>query len=138
MEEVSWRVGARVLSSPGTAAEAALAEAVEAVYGVTGGASDALVDWFTRAEEAYFSRAAFEVGHGSISLEPLIWDEDPAAPGPPVYLRDRMSAETRADYAAGLERLKAEFEKMAVPNREAAARTCAAIDGTVGDIAALA
>lgn len=137
-EEVSWRVGARVLSSPQTAPHAALAEAVEAVYGVAGGAGDSLVDWFTRAEDAYFSRAAFAIGHGSISLEPLIWGENPAAPGPPVYLRNRMSAEARADYAAALERLKAEFETMAIPNREAAARTCTAIAGTLGDIAALA
>lgn len=138
VEEVSWRVGARVLSSPGTAPEAALAQAVEAVYGVAGGASDSLVDWFARAEEAYFSRADFEIGRGSLSLEPLIWQDDPAAPGPPVYLQDRMSAEARADYAAALEQLSAEFEKMAIPNREAAARTCAAIAGTLGDIAALA
>jgi len=137
-EEVSWRVGARVLSSPGTAPEAALAQAVEAVYGVAGGARDALADWFARAEDAYFSRADFEVGHGSLSLEPLIWGENPAAPGPPVYLQDRMSAEARAEYAAALERLKAEFETMAIPNREAAARTCTAIAGTLGDIAALA
>jgi hypothetical protein len=137
-EEVSWRVGARVLSSPGTTPEAALAQAVEAVYGVAGGARDALADWFARAEDAYFSRAAFEIGHGSLSLEPLIWGENPAAPGPPVYLQDRMSAEARAEYAAALERLKAEFETMAIPDRDAAARTCTAIDGTLGDIAALA
>jgi hypothetical protein len=127
-----------VLSSPGTAPEIALAQAVEAVYGVAGSASDALADWFARAEEAYFSRADFEIGHGSLSLEPLIWQDDPAAPGPPVYLKDRMSAEARADYARALERLKAEFETMTIPNREAAARTCTAIAGTLGDIAALA
>jgi hypothetical protein len=138
VEEVSWRVGARVLSSPQTAPEAALAGAVQAVYGVTGSAREALVDWFARAEEAYFSRASFEIGHGSISLEPLIWDEDPAAPGPPVYLRDRMSAEARADYARALKRLDAEFEKIEIPNREAAARTRTAIAGTLEDIAALA
>ena len=134
VEEVSWRAGAKILSSPLTAPEVALAEAVENVYGVTGSARDSLADWFARGEEAYFSRAEFEVGNGSLSLEPLIWKENPSAVGPAVYLRDRMSARVRTDYAQELERLKSELVKMEIPNREAADKTLAAIDGTLRDI----
>lgn len=137
VEEVSWRTGARILSAPLTPAEAALREAVEAVYGTTGSSSEALAGWFARGEEAYFSRAKFQAGSGSLSLEPLIWAENPAAPGPAVYLRDRIPADMRAEYARELERLKAELGGMAIPNREAAARTLACMDGTLRDIAAL-
>jgi hypothetical protein len=136
-EEVSWRTGARILSSPGTPPEAALGEAVEAVYGVTGSARAAMLEWFARAEAAYFSRSSFEVGHGSLSLEPLIWKEDPAASGPPIYLRDRMTAAGRAEYGQELESLKQELEALNVPNREAASRTVACIEGTLREIAAL-
>ncbi len=137
VEEVSWRTGARILSAPLTPPEAALGEAVEAVYGVTGSSREALAEWFARGEDAYFSRSSFEVGSGSLSLEPLIWSENPAAPGPPIYLRDRLSPEARADYARDLERLKAELLGMAVPNRQAVVRTFTCIDGTLRDVAAL-
>jgi len=136
-EEVSWRAGARVLFSPLTSPEAALEEAVGALYGVAGEARSALADWYARGEEAYFSRAEFAVGSGPLSLEPLIWEDDPAAAGPPVYLRDRMSADTRDEYASELERLKAELAKMAIPNAEAKRRTLASMDGALADIAAL-
>jgi hypothetical protein len=155
VEEVSWRTGARMLTSPpalpgagrepalplgrGTVADAtpdvALREAVAAVYGVTGGACEALADWFARGEEAYFSRSDFQVGHGSLSLEPLIWRENPAASGPAVYLRDRLSAEARAAYAGDLRRLKEELSEIDIPNGEAVAKTRAAIDGTLREIA---
>src|SRR5205823_2720853 len=103
VEGVSWRAGARILSRPATAPEAALQEAVEAVYSVTGSAAQALTDWFARGEAAYFSRATFEVGSGSLSLEPLVWKENPAASGPAVYLRDRLSDAARGDYARDLQ-----------------------------------
>jgi hypothetical protein len=138
VEEVSWRTGARILSAPLTPPETALAEAVEAVYGVTGAAREALADWFTRGENAYFSRARFEPGSGSLSLEPLIWREDPAAPGPAVYLRERLSAGARAEYAVELEGLKQELMGMEIPNEGARARTLACIDGTLRDVAELA
>jgi len=137
VEEVSWRTGARVLSAPETGAEDALREAVAAVYGTSGSATEQLVEWFARGEEAYFSRSSFQVGSGSLSLEPLIWEEDPAAPGPAVYLRDRMAPTARAEYAAELERLKEELDGIDIPDREAARRTSGAIDGTLRDIAAL-
>jgi hypothetical protein len=137
VEEVSWRTGARILSSPHTAPEAAHREAVSAVYGVTGSALDALTDWFRRGEEAYFSRADFQLGNGSLSLEPLVWRDNPAAPGPPVYLRDRMSAPVRAEYARVLERLKGELPAIGIPDRKLVDRTLAGIDGTLRDIAAL-
>jgi hypothetical protein len=136
-EEVSWRTGARILSSPLMPPEAALTEAVSAVYGVEGSAAVALADWYARAEAAYFSRARFEVGDGSLSLEPLIWQENPASPGPPVYLRDRMSAAARSEYARELEQLKGELLAMAIPNAEAVVRTAAGIEGTLRDIAFL-
>jgi hypothetical protein len=138
VEEVSWRTGARILSAPQTPPETALGEALTSVYGVKGAARDALADWFARAEAAYFSRTSFVVGHGSLSLEPLIWSENPAAPGPPVYLRDRMSPDTRVGYARELERLKVELTAMPLPDIEARNRTAASIDGTLRDIAALA
>jgi hypothetical protein len=136
-EEVSWRTGARILSSPLTSPETALAEAVSAVYGVEGSARASLADWYARAEAAYFSRARFAVGDGSLSLEPLIWKDDPAAPGPPVYLRDRMSAAARAACAQDLTQLKAELLAMSVPNADAVASTAACIEGTLKDIRSL-
>jgi hypothetical protein len=137
-DEVSWRVGARILSAPQTAPEAALREAVEAVYGVTGTAAQALADWYARAEEAYFSRTTYQVGRGPLSLEPLVWKENPAAPGPPVYLSERMTAEQRTEYARELERLKAELAAMDIPNDATKAKTLACIDGALRDLAALA
>jgi hypothetical protein len=136
-EEVSWRVGAHILSAPQNAPETALQEAVEAVYGVTGATAQALADWYARAEDAYFSRTTFQVGQGPLSLEPLVWKENPAAAGPAIYLRDRMTAEQRADYARTLEGLKAELAPMDLPNAEAKAKTLAGIDGTLRDIATL-
>jgi hypothetical protein len=137
-EEVSWRSGAKILSSPATAPEAALSEAVGAVYHVSGQALADLVEWFIRAEEAYFSRSSFENGRGPLSLEPLIWAENPAAAGPAIYLRDRMSAEARAAYARELAQLQAELGKMALARSEVGAKTLKAIDGALQDIAALA
>lgn len=137
-EEVSWRTGARVLSATRTSPEEALREAVGAVYRVGGAARDHLAEWFTRAEDAYFSRSNFQVGDGSLSLEPLIWQKDPAAPGPPVYLRDRMSASVRAEYAAELSALRTEFEGMDLPAPDVKARTLKSIDGTLADIHSLA
>ena len=84
VEGVSWRAGARILSRPATAPEAALQEAVEAVYSVTGSAAQALTDWFARGEAAYFSRATFEVEffgrHGfreidGIPVDHAVYDE---------------------------------------------------------------
>jgi len=137
VEEVSWRTAAGILSSPRTALTAALREAVEAVYDVTGQAAHDLADWFARGENAYFSRAQFKVGHGSFSLEPLVWRENPAVPGPPVYLRDRMSAEARREYARELEGLKMELAAMEIPNEEAVDKTVKAMEGTLRDIAEL-
>jgi hypothetical protein len=138
VEEVSWRTGARILASPTTEPDGALREAVAAVYGVEGQAAEALADWFARGEEAYFGRSNFKVGSGSLSLEPLIWKENPAAAGPPVYLRDRMSPQARAEYARELERLKSELSAMKVPNAQAVRNTLRCIDGTLRDIAGLA
>lgn len=138
VEEVSWRTGAKILISPTTAPETALTEAIAAVYETAGDRLADLVDWFSRGEKAYFSRSSFEDGRGSLSLEPLIWAENPAAAGPAIYLRDRMSAEVRADYARELEQLKTELVKMEIPNREAMNKTLRAIDGTLQDITALA
>jgi hypothetical protein len=137
-EEVSWRTAARVLAAPSTAPEVALAEAVGAVYGVAGSAREALADWFARGEAAYFARADFVLGRGSLSLEPLVWSENPAAAGPAIYLRDRMSPAARAEYARDLERLRNELTAIDVPRREVVEKTLASIDGTLGDIAVLA
>ncbi len=137
VEAVSWRAGARLLSAPLTSPETALAAAVAAVYGVIGADRADLADWFARAEAAYFSRAAFEIGSGSLSLEPLIWTEDPAASGPPIYLRDRLSPEARREYAGDLEQLAREFATFSVPNREAMDKTLACLQGTLLDLSRL-
>ncbi|MBN2288753.1 MAG: hypothetical protein JXQ83_05425 [Candidatus Glassbacteria bacterium] len=137
VEEVSWRTGAAVLSEPGTGPEEALRRAAGAVYGVSGESLDSLAGLLARGEEAYFSRVGFRPGHGSISLEPLIWKENPAAPGPPVYL-EVMTAGARQDYARELRELKARLEEIDIPDRRAAVDTARCIDGTLRDIAALA
>jgi hypothetical protein len=134
VEEVSWRVGARILASPETTPEESLREAVEAVYRVSGPARDSLADWFARGEDAYFSRSDFKLGMDSLSLEPLIWNENHAASGPAVYLSKRMSRQGRADYAHELESLKAELAAMKTPRRDAVRKTARAIDGTLKDI----
>jgi hypothetical protein len=135
VEEVSWRVGARILKEPTATPEAALSAAVEAVYGVTGVDRETLVEWFIRGEEAYFSRTEFVVGSGPLSLEPLIWRENPSAPGPPVYL-NRLSASALRDYERELARLRNEFGQVRIPNADAARKTLAAIEGTLKDVAA--
>lgn len=137
VEEVSWRTGARILSAPDTLPAAALAAAIAAVYGVSGSVQEQLTAWYIRGEEAYFTRANFVLGNGPLSLEPLIWQEDPAAAGPPIYLRDRMTAAQRADYAADLRQLRAAFLALDIPRRDQAERTIGAIDGALREIAAL-
>jgi hypothetical protein len=137
VEEVSWRAGAKILSSPETAPETALSQAIAAVYDVAGTALADLTDWFIRGEQAYFARSSFENGRGPLSLEPLIWTQNPAAAGPPIYLRDRMPPEARADYARELEQLQTELVRMKIPRREAVAKTTTAISGALQDIAAL-
>jgi hypothetical protein len=118
--------------------EQSLSAALGVVYDATGATLDALCDWFARGEDAYFSRASFQAGDGPISLEPLWWDDDPAAEGPPIYLRDRLTPAARAEYASDLRELKAELEGMALPNQTAKHRTLKCIDGTLKDLAALA
>jgi hypothetical protein len=137
VEEVSWRTGARILSSPSTPPETALVEAVNSVYSVTGQALLNLADWFSRGERAYFSRVEFKPGDGSISLEPLIWNENPAAPGPPVYIQRRMETKLRREYAGELARLKMELTEIDIPNREAAEKTARCLEGTLADLSIL-
>ena len=137
VEEVSWRTGARILQAPATRPEEALSEAVAAVYGVSGQNLADLSDWFARGEKAYFSRADFKVGQGSISLEPLIWDENPSAPGPPVYLSKRLTAQGRQEYAAELRKLKEELPRIQIPDQALAGITLRCIEGTLDDIAAV-
>lgn len=137
VEEVSWRTGAALLVNPQLAPEAALEHALNAVYGVTGADSAALADWFARGEDAYFTRTTYQVGAGPLSLEPLIWRENPAAAGPPIYLRDRMTTEQRAGYATELRRLQSELKTFTIPNEAAQRKTVAAIEGALHDLAVL-
>ena len=137
VEEVSWRTGAAILAAPTTSPEAALLQAVQAVYGVTGQDQKALAEWFTCGEEAYFSRSSFQVGSGPLSLEPLIWQENPAAAGPPIYLRDRMIAQARVDYANDLRTLQADLRPLNIPQQVVKEKTIAAIDGALRDLAHL-
>lgn len=133
VEELSWRVGARILKNPDISPEDSLYEAVKAVYGLGESDSKKLTEWFIRAENAYFSRSNFRIGNGPISLEPLVWSENPSAPGPAIYLRDRMSPTTLTDYADELGRLKSELISMNISN-QAIEKTITAINGTLNDI----
>ena len=125
------------MQAPQTTPEAALQLAVEAVYGTTGPASRDLTDWFARVEDAYFSRSDFEMGRGPLSLEPLRWEEDPAVPGPPIYLENRIDSAALSAYADELRILKNDFRDIKIPNIDAAGRTNFSIDGTLSDITTL-
>lgn len=136
-DEVSWRTGAMILSRPDTTPQAALRAALTKVYGVTGQALTDLADWYTRAEDAYFTRSDFRVGDAELNLEPLVWQENPSVPGPAIYLRDRMTPQARADYARDLNQLKGQLADIPIPNHEATLRTLAGIQGALADIATL-
>lgn len=137
VEEVSWRTGATILSKPERAPEAALRDAIATIYEVTGDALADLTEWFIRGENAYFARSTFAVGQGSLSLEPLIWEENPAASGPPIYLTERMTPEARNDYAQELHQLQTELRRMTIPRRDLQEKTARAIDGALHEIAML-
>ena len=138
MEEVAWRAGAKMLIAPTMPPESALREAIQTVYEVDGTALDDLTGWMIRGENAYFTRSSFELGRGPLSLEPLIWKENPAAAGPAIYLRDRMEPAAREAYAGELTQLKAELQAMSIARRDLVAKTAQAIDGTLADLQALA
>ena len=93
-----------------------------------------LAPCWTHPAKLYFSRASFKVGHGPLSLEPLIWHEDPFSAGPPIYLIDRMSLNDMKDYAEGLKQLKNELLSMNITNNEKIDKTIVSIDGTLNDI----
>jgi hypothetical protein len=135
VEELSWRTGAKILIAPNTTPEAALREALTAVYEVSGSQLDALTDWFTRGEDAYFSRSNFSVGRGPLSLEPLIWKENPLVSGPPIYLTERMTPAARAKYAQELTQLKGELRQLKLARHDLVDKTLQAMDGTLQDIA---
>lgn len=136
-DEVSWRTAARMVQEPTLEPLQALREAVARVYGVSGKALDALTAWFTAAERAYLDRSTFKVGQGPLSLEPLWWNKQPDAAGPPIYLQDRMKPEDRDAYAVELRRLRGQFEKLSIPNRQAAEETLRGIDGALSEIASV-
>jgi hypothetical protein len=137
VEEVSWRTGAQMLIAPATAPETALRNAVATVYEVDGAIQDDLTDWFIRGENAYFTRSNYEVGRGPLSLEPLVWKENPAAPGPPIYLRDRVTPENRAGYAQELTQLYGELRQMPITRRDLVNKTLRTIEGAQKEIASL-
>src|SRR5450759_1333122 len=137
VEEVSWRTGGHFLSDPYQTPEECLRRSVKEVYRVSGPASDDLTDWFKRAEDAYFSRSSFTAGSGPLSLEPLIWNVDPAAVGPAVYLLDWLTPAARQDYATDLAALKAEFLALPIPDPVLKHKTITALQGTLNDLGAL-
>ncbi len=137
VDEVSWRVGARVMINPELDAQVALCHAVEQVYHTRGDVTRQLAELLRRGEDAYFTRSDFRVGDGELSLEPLVWAENPAAPGPAIYLRDRMTPAARADYAHELRRIRADLADLKLPDPRRHADTLTCIDGALADIAAL-
>jgi hypothetical protein len=132
-EEVAWRTGARILTSPETEPKEALVEAVSAVYGVKGKTAKELAEWYDRGEQAYFSRSNVKVGDASLSLEPLIWTENPSAPGPPQYVKDHLTIIGKMDYVRDLKQLKQELAAMDIPDQEAMQKTLTCIDGTINE-----
>ncbi len=137
-EEVSWRAGAHMLAEPFQTPEECLRRSVEEVYQVSGAGGLALASWFERAEAAYFSRSSYQVGSGPLSLEPLVWDQDPSAAGPAVYLSERMDPARCQAYAQELDALKKEFQTMDIPDPDLKTSTLNAIRGTLNEITSLA
>lgn len=109
------------------------ANPAEEVSWRTGATARRLADWFDRGERAYFSRSNVKVGDASLSLEPLVWKENPSVSGPPQYVRDNLTVIGKMDYIRDLKKLKSELAGMDIPNREAVTRTLACIDGTINE-----
>jgi hypothetical protein len=137
-EEVSWRTGALILSGKQTSPESALREAVSAVYGASGEASELLSEWYQRGEHAYFGRSNFILGDGPLSLEPLVWSDEIVTEPAPIYLRDRMSSQSQNDYASELKLLLDELQLMTIPNERAVSATINCIRGTLDDLKRIA
>jgi hypothetical protein len=130
-EEVSWRTAAAILSAPQMAPEKALRNAIAAVYAPDADALDVLAGAYAAAEAAYFSRSTFQLGDGSLSLEPLVSD----SVGPPVYLTKSFPREALADYAGELRAIAKSIAPLKVGRPERLRDTLTCIDGTLRDIA---
>jgi hypothetical protein len=129
-EEVSWRTGAAILSQPHTPPEIALRNAIAAVYAPQADALEILFNAYARAENAYFSRAAFRLGDGSLSLEPLVSSQV----GAPVYLTEGPPPDARDAYADDLSAILAELRGLQVGNPDRLRDTLTCIQGTLNDI----
>jgi hypothetical protein len=106
--ELTWHVAGRTLAEPQAALEKHLHAALEELYQPRDTATrDALGQFFLKAEDAYM-RYMPEESCGTLSLEPLVGNRA----GPPIYLRDRLKPDQRAAYAAQIESLVSESEKL--------------------------
>ncbi len=107
-DELSLWLAGRTLAQPETPWQAHLQSSVAALYGTkTTATRDALAALFLRAEDAYFRHQPPHLC-GTVSLEPL----ESNHPGEPIYLTQRLNADQRKEYAADLQALKTEAEKL--------------------------
>ena len=107
--EISTWVAARMLANPGAGWRKHLEYAIDRIYQPrTSRARDGLAEAFLDAEHAYL-RHLPDFRSGTISMEPLV----SSAPGPPIYLTKRLTAEQRRAYASDLRRVKKSFAQLA-------------------------
>jgi len=132
--ELTWHVAGRTLAAPNEPLEKHLHAAIDELYQPRAAATrEALGRFFLDAEEAYLRHLPGDEC-GTISLEPLVGDR----PGPPVYLRERLKLAQRKAYAAELERLSGEFDKLRIGLRSEtrAGRTAACLRAVRKDLSA--
>jgi hypothetical protein len=135
-DEISMWLAGRTLADPVTPWEKHLQDSIEPLYGVTRiSTRDALAQLFLDAEDAYFKH--LPPGFcGTLSMEPLV----SASPGPPVYLRERLTAPQRAAYVQELTVLKTRAEGLLaeIPRKDKMTKIVRSIELTLADIASLA
>lgn len=129
--EISTWVAAHVLADPGKGWRKHFEASLEQIYRTTRPAlRDGLAEAFLAAEHAYLRHVPNFCG--TISLEPLV----SSVPGPPVYLTRRLNADQRRAYAADLQPVRVQFEKLIrdVPEKNRLRFIVRAIDNVVSDV----
>ncbi|MCC7262674.1 MAG: hypothetical protein IT369_09155 [Candidatus Latescibacteria bacterium] len=137
--EVNIAFGGRKLNAVERDNRELLGEVLEGLYHPADSrAATALTRFFVEAEEAFF--ASFDPllpeggkARGEIHLCPLFGKN----PGPPIYLRDCMTAKGRQAYGRRLQGLLKDLEILAprLKSQGRTARIAACIRGTLGDLA---
>lgn len=113
-DEISMRLAGRILKEPQVSWERHLHAAVKEMFEADrDDVCISLAQLLLRAEEAYFRHLPPDIS-GTISLEPLVSNR----PGPPIYLKERLTAAQRQEYGKAIESLLPEFEKQASEVRQ--------------------